>query len=233
MKTRLGLCLTSLWFVSLTPPGLSADEAGDAAVKKVIEAVGGEEKLLKLFQFRERVVISSMPPAPLKPEEKGNRTSVVEVGGDWWIGAAKRDKDKVRVLAWAWSLRILLAPESQVTRIGEITVSGKPAYGLRVAGSVKDPVDLYFEAENHRMVAFDYQDSRHFVSEWKATAEGHPYASRTIGYRFSNREKRTLSEKPWYQTDILEPTVLKELPVSMTRCASVRGVRDLPSFVFL
>ena len=51
-------------------------------IDKVIATVGGEEKLLTLFRFRELVLITSTP-TPLDKAEMGNRTSVVQVGGDW------------------------------------------------------------------------------------------------------------------------------------------------------
>ena len=83
-------------------------------VKSVVKAAGGEEKLLKLFRFRERVIIGDTPPPVVTENEPGNRTSVVEIPDHWWIGSVKRDKDKVRVLVWAWTLRILSDPKSKV-----------------------------------------------------------------------------------------------------------------------
>lgn len=211
--------LTILAIGGLHPaPSVAADASeAHALIEKVVKAAGGEEKLLKVFRFRERVVISDKAPPEVKPDEKGNRTSVVEIGGDWWIGAAKRDKEKVRILVSAWSLRLLLDPKSKVESLGDASVLGKEAFGVRVTGSVKEPVDLFFERENARLLCFDYTDTRHVVSEWKKTDEGHPYASRTIGYRFVDRTKRTCSEKPWYQTDILELTILKEVPAELKK----------------
>ena len=107
---------------------LAAAEDVDPAAKKLVEDVvataGGEEKLLKLFRFRERVLITSTPAAPVTADEKENRTSVVEVSGNWWIGAAKRDKDKVRVLCWTWSLRILLDPKSKIQTVPDMVLQG-------------------------------------------------------------------------------------------------------------
>ena len=57
---------------------LAAAEDVDPAAKKLVEevvaTVGGEEKLLKLFRFRERVLITSTPAAPVTADEKENRT---------------------------------------------------------------------------------------------------------------------------------------------------------------
>lgn len=217
MRTRWFYFLT-LWFVVLTLA--EAGVADEASAKKLVEQVvamaGGEENLLKLFRFRERVLITDTPAAPVTAETKENRTSVVQVSGDWWIGNNKRDKDKVRVLCWAWSLRILLDPKSKVTEIADSTVADKTAFGLRVSESVKEPIDLWFDKETKRLIAIDYTDTRHIFSEWKKTAVGHEYPSHVTGYRFANRTDRTLNKKQWYQTDILELTPLTELPAELS-----------------
>lgn len=191
------------------------DHAAKKLVEEVVTTAGGEEKLLKLFRFRERVLITSTPAAPVTPDEKENRTSVVQVSSNWWIGTAKRDKDKVRVLCWTWSLRILLDPKSKIQTLPDITVADKPAFGLRVTESIKEPIDLFFDKESKRLVAIDYTDTRHIFSEWKKTAEGHHYPSHVIGFRFADRAAGKLQDLQWYQTDILELTPLTELPADL------------------
>lgn len=186
-------------------------------IKTVIAAAGGEEKLLKLFQFRERVIIGSTPPPALKEDEPGNRTSVVEIPDHWWVGKDKRDKDKVRVLVWAWTLRILTDPKSKVELLEDSTVLDTKVSGLRVTGSIQEPLELYFDKTDHRLTAIDYTDTRHVFSEWKKTPDGIAYPSRVVGYRFADKAKRTLQEKQWYQTDLLELTPLKELPEGLVR----------------
>jgi len=209
----LALCCVSLLSKSATAAELDPPEL----VKQVVKTAGGADKLLKLFRFRERVLITETPAAPAAKDEKGNRTSVVQVSGDWWIGTAKRDKDKVRVLCWAWSLRILLNPKSKIQMVPDIAVADKPAFGLRVTESVKEPIDLFFDKETKRLVAIDYTDTRHIFSEWKKTDEGHQYPSHVVGFRFANRKAGTLNDKQWYQTDILELTPLQELPTELKR----------------
>jgi hypothetical protein len=212
------LCLVALVCLSLPSIAASAEEADpQELVKQVVETAGGDDKLLKMFRFRERVLITSTPAEQVAPDEKGNRTSVVVVSGDWWIGNAKRDKDKVRVLCWAWSLRLLLDPKSKIQTFREIKVDDKTAFGLRVTESVKEPIDLYFDKESKRLVAIDYADTRHVFSEWKKTAEGHHFPSHVVGFRFANRDNGTLMSKQWYQTDILELTPLTELPVELKK----------------
>jgi len=188
------------------------DTPVDESVAQVIKAVGGEEKLLDVFRFHERVLITSKPTPLAAGETKGNRTSVVKVGGGWWVGTNKRNKDKVRVLCWAWSLRILLDDKSKIEAIPDIVVNKKPAFGLRVTGSVKEPIDLFFDKESKRLSAIDYSDTRHVFSNWKNTKDGHLYAAHVAGFRFADRKLRTVQEKQWYQTDVLELIPLTELP---------------------
>lgn len=213
MLRMIGWSLIAL--LSLIASARADDADAKPLVEQVVATAGGAEKLLTLFRFRERVLITDKPAAPVTADEKENRTSVVQVGGDWWIGKNKRDKDKVRVLCWAWSLRILLNPESKIAVIPETIISEKPAFGLRVSGSIKEPIDLWFDKETKRLVAIDYTDTRHHFSEWKKTDEGHSYPSKVVGYRFADRAKGTFNEKQWYQTDILELTPLKELPAEL------------------
>ncbi len=215
--------LRSAWVVVfvagvVAPVELTAAERDpQSLVDAVVQKAGGEAKLLSLFRFRERVLISSTPTPLPGPDEKGNRTSVVQVGGDWWLGTNKRDKDKVRVLLWAWSLRILIDPKSKLERLPDSEVAGKPAVGLRVTESIKEPIDLYFDAMSLQLVAIDYTDTRHLLSEWKETPAGHHYPSHVVGYRFADRMKKTLQDKQWYQTDILELTPLTELPPELKK----------------
>lgn len=220
MASGLGKLIFLLTIYLLLVRNVASAET-DATAKKlvaeVVNAAGGENKLLRLFRFRERVLITSTPAAPPAADEKENRTSVVQVAGDWWIGTAKRDKDKVRVLCWAWSLRILLDPKSRIQVLEEITVADKPAWGLRVSESIQEPVDLYFDRESKRLIAIDYTDTRHVFSQWKKTDEGHSYPSHVVGTRFLSRPSGTLEEKQWYQTDILELTPLKELPAGLSQ----------------
>lgn len=209
-----GLVLGALLLLAPALPAAETDSG--KRVAEVVAAVGGEEHLLKQFRFSERVLITATPAAPVAPDEKPNRTSVVDVGGHVWIGTTPRNKDKVRVLIWAWSLRVLLDPKSKVEVIEDTTISDKPAFGLRVTESVKEPIDLYFDKETRRLVAIDYSDTRHLFSEWKKTDAGQAYPSHVVGFRFTDRATRKLAEKQWYQTDILALTSLTTLPAELS-----------------
>ena len=203
------LCLITLHAAA------GADDPAKTLVEQVVTAAGGEAKLLNLFRYRERVLVSGIGAPAVTPEEKGNRTSVVQVGGDVWLGTTKRGKDKVRVLMWAWSLRLLLDPKSKIEALPETTIAGQDVTGLRVTESIAEPITLYFDTQKHKLIAIDYTDTRHVFSDWKSTPEGHSYAAHIVGYRFTDRDKGTVSDTQWYQTDILELTPLTELPAEL------------------
>ena len=217
MQNRLGLIALSAALLTQSIC-VRADETNPTvaeAVDQVIKAAGGEKNLLDLFRFRERVLIQSTPAPPVAADEQGNRTSVVQAGGSWWLGTNKRNKDKVRVLCWAWSLRILLDDKSNIAAIPDILVDKRPAFGLRVTESVAKPIDLYFDRESKRLAAIDYTDTRHVFSQWKQTKQGHRYPSHVSGFRFADRKLGTIQKQQWYQTDILELVPLEDLPTGL------------------
>jgi len=212
---RVAAVLCALGF-TLLPVRCPAEEpAPGERAEQVVNTAGGEAGLLRVFRFRERLLITDTPAPPVAEGEAGNRSSVVEVGGDWWIGAAKRDKEKVRILCRAWSLRLLLDPRSVIEALPSIEVAGRPAFRLRVTGSVAEPIDLSFDDETSRLVAIDYDDTRHLFSDWKRTERGHWYPAHVAGYRFQDRAAGTLQETQWYQTDILELVPLDEVPAEL------------------
>ena len=195
---------------------LSADDDSRApinpVVDTVIKAIGGEDNLLDIFRFSERVLITATETPLMEGKTKANRSSVVKVGTAWWVGTAKRSKDKVRVLCWAWSLRILLDKNSKIETIPDVQINNKPVFGLRVTESITEPIDLFFDKETKRLTAIDYTDTRHVFSDWKKSAEGHHYPAHVAGFRFTDKASGTTQESQWYQTDILELTPLTELP---------------------
>ena len=191
----------------------AADDPKQLAADAIAK-VGGEEKLFKLFRLREHVLVTSTP-TPLPANAKGNRTSVIQAGGDWWVGKSKRAPDKALSLCWGWSLRILLDPKSKLEAIPETTIAEKPVIGIRVSESITPPMDLLFDKSDKRLVAIDFADSRHLCSDWKTNESGQSYPAHVVGYKFTNRATGAVNEKQWYQTDILEITPLSELPAEL------------------
>jgi hypothetical protein len=177
------------------------------AIAKAVKAVGGEDRLLKLFRYRERLNVSSDPQKP------GNeRVTVAEPPLYWWLGTRNRvseDKEPAIFLLWAWTLGALTDPKSKVERIPDLADGENPAWGLRVSGTIMPAMDLYFDKTENRLLRIDWRNDIVRFENWKEH-DGVKYASKCIGYRKS-------SGKPWYFTEILEVERLKELPNNLKR----------------
>lgn len=185
----------------------SAEPETKTLVKQVVTAAGGEDKLLKLFQTRERVNVSS------DPDKKGNeRVCVFEPPKHWWVGKkdrVKEQKEPATFLVWAWTLGALTDAKSKVDVIPEITEADKPAFGLRISGTIDPPMDIYFDKAESRLVRIDWRADIHRFSVWKEH-DGVKYSAKCVGYK-----KNT--GKPWYFSEIFELERLKELPDGLER----------------
>ena len=189
---------------------IAADPDTTAIVKKIFDAVGGEDKLLRLFKTRETVNVSTDPDKKV-PE----RISVYEPPKYWWTGKNERVKNEATpdepatFLVWAWTLGILTDPASKLEVIPDVVESNKPAIGLRVSNTVTPPMDLYFDKAESRLVRIDWRSDIHRFSDWKEI-DGVKYPAKCIGYK-----KNT--EKPWYFSEIIELERLNDLPGELKR----------------
>ena len=78
MRNTIGI-FTLVVAVLAQPLCAHADEAGasvDESVSQVVKAVGGKEKLLDVFRFSERLLITSTPTPVVPGETNANRTSL-------------------------------------------------------------------------------------------------------------------------------------------------------------
>ncbi len=191
-------------------PKLIADADDVAAkVKKAVDAVGGEEKLLKLFSLKETLVLN-----PDGVKKGSQRTSVLEPPNYWWLGKVERvseQKEPATFLVWAWTLGAITDPKSKLTAVPDVTDNKSELFGIEVSGTITPPMKLYFDKKDNLLFRIDWRGSIHRFSEWKET-DGVKYPSRTIGHYQKD-------DKIWYQTDILEVTRLKELPKQYKRPA--------------
>ncbi len=212
-------CFLALSSVALAGALVHADEpVPQELVQKVVRAAGGEDKLLKLFRIRERLNVSADP----KKEGK-ERVSVLEPPNFWWLGKRERVKDEkepATFLVWAWTLDALIDPKSKVEVIADVHEGEKPAFGLRVSGTVTPPMDLYFDEAENRLVRIDWRQDIHRFSDWKEH-DGVKYPAKCVGYKKTGR--------PWYFSEIIELERLKELPEGLKRSArhelTVSGTR--------
>lgn len=202
------LTLGCVWLLSGSASASEPD--AKTLVKQVVTAAGGEDKLLKLFRTRETVNVSS------DPEKKApERVSVYEPPNYWWTGKTERvvdekaPKEPATFLVWAWTLGALTDPASKVDVIPEVTESDKPAFGLRVSGTVTPALDLYFDKAESRLLRIDWRSDIVRFSDWKEH-DGVKYPAKCVGYKKS-------TGKPWYFSEIIELERLKELPEGLKR----------------
>lgn len=205
------ICLATLVCVTILVGSTQAAEpASEPLVQRVITAAGGEHQLLKLFRTRETVNVSS------DPEKKvAARVSVYEPPKYWWTGKNERVKDEKKpdepaiFLVWAWTLGILTDEASKLEVLPDVVESDKPAFGLRVSGTVTPAMDLYFDQGENRLVRIDWRSDIHRFSDWKEH-DGAKYPAKCIGYKKA-------TGKPWYYSEIVELERLKELPEGLKR----------------
>lgn len=201
----------ALWGVAcFSGPITAADVDPQAIVKQVVTAAGGEDKLLKLFRTRETVNVSP------DPEKKAPiRVSVYEPPKYWWTGRNERVKDEKKpdepaiFLVWAWTLGILTDPASRLEVLPEVIESGRPAFGLRVSGTVSPAMDLYFDKAESRLARIDWRTDIHRFSDWKEH-DGVKYPAKCVGYKKA-------TGKPWYFSEVIELERLEEVPDGLKR----------------
>jgi hypothetical protein len=202
------LVLGCVSFLSLSTNVAEPDT--NLLIKQVVSAAGGEDKMLKLFWTRETVNVSS------DPEKKvAERVSVYEPPKYWWTGKTERvenekePKEPATFLVWAWTLGALTAPESKIDLLPDISESEKPAFGLRVSGTISPPMDIYFDKADSLLVRIDWRSDILRFSDWKEH-DGVKYPAKCTGYKKS-------TGKPWYFSEIMELQRLKELPEGLKR----------------
>lgn len=185
----------------------SADPEPKEIVAKAVKAVGGEDKLLKLFRIKEKLILGSDPNA-----KGSNRISTLEPPTYWWMGKKERVKDEKEpaiFLVWAWTLGAVTDPKSKLESTPEIKDEEKALVGVKVSGTIDPAMTVYFDKETNLLARIDWRSDIHRFSDWKE-ADGVKYAAKTIGYKKA-------TGKPWYFTEILEVERLKELPKDLKR----------------
>lgn len=199
-----GLIFTTLILTGLLRDLHAAEPVPQAVIQQTIAAVGGEEKLLKLFRIKERLILGE------KPEGKGiERTSVLQPPGKWWVGKKERvaeEREPAVFLVWAWTLAPLLDEKSKLETLPAQEISARATYGIRVSGSIDPSLDMYFDQETRLLTRIDWRRDQHLFSEWKEV-DGLKYAAKCTGFKPTG--------KAWYHTEILSLERLAELPAEL------------------
>ena len=81
-----GIIAITVITLSQPPRALPAENSEDVkeSIGRVLKVMGGEQKLLNVFRFSERLLITSTPVPPPTGKATANRTSVVQTGGHPW-----------------------------------------------------------------------------------------------------------------------------------------------------
>ncbi|MDI1310678.1 hypothetical protein [Prosthecobacter sp.] len=205
MITRL--CLLLLATVLITPvQGQTPDPK--PAIEKAVSAVGGKEKLLKIFRMKEVFHFGSTPE-PAAGKKRSTRESVLEMPGWWWINKKERAVEPAKDDVWAWTLGILVDEKSKIEVIPDLTDEGKPCFGLKVSGSVTPAMSFYFDQQTSLLKRLDWRGDIYRFSEWKEH-DGVKYASKTIILKAKDN-------KPWFFHEVLEVERLAQLPAGLAK----------------
>lgn len=180
-------------------------------VEKAVIAVGGKDKLVRIFRMKEEFH-SGDTPEP-KGGKETPRESICEAPDHWWLGKKERGEEPAKFDVWGWTLGAITDAKSKIEALPDVADEGKPLFGLRVSDTVKPAMDLYFDKETNLLVRIDWRADTYRFSEWK-DCDGVKYPSRCIIHKKA-------TGKPWFYHRILELERMTELPPDIKRTVPV------------
>jgi hypothetical protein len=212
MNHRL-LCLLAVF--SLTDFVQAQNVDSKPIVEKALIAVGGEDKLLKIFRIKEIFHFGSTAE-PAEGKKRSTRESILSQPDKWWINKKERGVEPAKDDVRAWSLDLLVDEKSKFEVIPDLTDEGKTLLGLRVSGSVTPAMDFYFDKETTLLHRLDWRGDFYRFSDWKEY-DGLKYASKTIIFKVNG-------SKPWFFHEVTEIERLAKLPEGLVKPQA----KDLP-----
>ena len=195
MKTVILLILVTL------APLVRAEPPSPELVTSLLDAVGGEVKMLRVFRFKETLIVGKGDPI--------SRESILAPPEHWWVGKrdrAEEEKEPAAFLVWAWTLAPLRDAKSQLDIVADAKLDDKPAIGIRVSGRTETPMLLLFDATTKRLARIDWRGDSNRFSDWQQL-DGLWYPAKCAGYKPDGRE--------WYRTELLEVERLTEIPAHL------------------
>lgn len=186
----------------------SGEEPAAAKVARVVQAAGGEDKLLKRFRIEEIFHFGDQPE-PAEGKKRSTRESVLEMPNLWWLKGKERADEPAKFDVWAWTLGILVDPKAKVETMADKEDGGKALFGLRVSAVVDPAMDLYFDPETNLLTRLDWRGDIYRFSDWKEH-DGAKYASRTVIFKAA-------SGKPWFFHEVTAVERLAALPEGVVR----------------
>ncbi len=205
MKPRFLCLLVALSFSSFVD-AQTADPK--PLVEKALAAVGGKDRLLQIFRFKE-IFHFGDTPEPAEGKKRSIRESIFSQPDQWYLGKKERGEEPAKDDVRAWSLCLLVDEKSNFELIPDLTDEGEILQGLRVSGSVTPAMELYFHKETTLLQRLDWRGDFYRFSEWKEH-DGVKYASKTI--IFKKKEG-----KPWFFHEVTEVERLAQLPADLPK----------------
>jgi hypothetical protein len=172
-------------------------------VEKAVNAIGGNEKLLKIFRIKEIFHFGSTPE-PAEGKKRSTRESILSQPDKWWINKKERGAEPAKDDVRAWSLDLLVDAKSKIEGIPDLADEGKTCFGLQVSGSVDPAMKFYFDKETNLLHRLDWRGDFYRFSDWKEH-DGLKYASKTIIFKLKDN-------KPWFYHEVTELERLAQLP---------------------
>jgi len=207
------LSLFVAFFISTFAQAQTADPK--PLVEKALAAVGGKDKLLKIFRIKE-IFHFGNTPMPAEGKKRSTRESILSQPDKWWINKKERGVEPAKDDVRAWSLDLLVDEKSKFEVIPDLTDEGIKLLGLRVSGSVTPAMDFYFDKETSLLHRLDWRGDFYRFSEWKEH-DGLKYASKTIIFKVNG-------SKPWFFHEVTEIERLAQLPEGLVKPQA----KDLP-----
>ena len=177
-------------------------------VEKALTAVGGKDKLLKIFRIKEIFHFGSTPE-PAEGKQRSTRESILSQPDKWWINKKERGAEPAKDDVRAWSLDLLVDEKSKIEVIPDLTDEGKACFGLQVSGSVEPAMKFYFDKETSLLHRLDWRADFYRFSHWKEH-DGLRYAAKTIIFKVKDN-------KPWFFHEVTEIERLAQLPEGLTK----------------
>lgn len=163
-------------------PAGTFSPAAQPLIQKAILAAGGATNLLGYFTFKDNVRLGE------KDTGRGaKRESVLDAPHHWWLkasgGYSERGDEPARFLVWAWTLGALTSPASTIETVPDVKDGDMELWGLRVSGSVKPAMEIYFSKTNDLIARIDWRSDIHRFSAWTTSPTGAKYPTRVVGYK--------------------------------------------------
>ena len=135
-------------------------------VDQAVTAAGGQEQLLRAFRVTE-LFNSGETALPENSPKRTPRTSPVQLPDRWVVNGTERGAEPARAVVRARTLDLLLDSKSQLEILREVADEDVTCDVLRVSGSVRPAMKLYFDRQTHLLKRVDWREDFFRFSGWE------------------------------------------------------------------